>query len=125
MAKILIAEDEKDIRDLIVFALEVSGHQVIAASNGQQALEQAAVTLPDLIMLDMRMPVLGGLDACHELKAHPDLAHIPVVFLSGNESDEEFQAAQDAGAIDFIAKPFDPMGLKDRVDTILGQAGVV
>jgi CheY-like chemotaxis protein len=123
MAKILIAEDEKDIRDLVKFALEVGGHTVVAVSNGADAVTGAREHLPDLILLDMRMPRLTGLEACTEIKADPDTNHIPVVFLSGKEADEEREAQQTAGAVGFINKPFDPMQLQIRVNEILNQIG--
>lgn len=123
MAKILIAEDEKDIRDLIVFALETQQHEVIAVANGEDAVNQAMAHMPDLVMLDMRMPKMGGLEACETIKGNPETQHISVVFLSGKEVDEELERGRAAGAIDFIMKPFDPMGLINRVQDILGQVG--
>lgn len=123
MAKILIAEDEKDIRDLVKFALEVGGHTVIAVNNGEAAVAEARAQLPDLVLLDMRMPRLTGLEACTEIKADPATRHIPVVFLSGKEADEDREAQQAAGAVGFIKKPFDPMHLQERVLQFLDQIG--
>ena len=123
MAKILIAEDEKDIRDLVKFALEVGGHSVIAVGNGEDAVKGAREHQPNLILLDMRMPRLNGLEACTEIKSDPDTKHIPVVFLSGKEADEEREAQQVAGAVGFITKPFDPMQLQERVAQFLDQIG--
>ena len=77
MAHILIAEDERDIRDLIEFTLKiVAGHQVTTASNGQEAYELAQSIKPDLIMLDMRMPKMNGLETCEALKANDDVKDI-------------------------------------------------
>lgn len=119
MAKILIAEDEKDIRDLILFTLKIAGHDVSAVNNGAEAVEQAGVLQPDLIMLDMRMPRMTGLEACLAIKADPSLQHIPVVFLSAKGSDEEYEEGKAAGAIDFILKPFAPDQLMSRVAHLL------
>ncbi len=119
MAKILIAEDEKDIRDLIKFTLEVGGHTVIPVNNGEEAVAKAKETLPDLILLDMRMPRLTGPEACAALKADPATNPIPVVFLSGKEADDQ----QINGSVGFINKPFDPMQLQTQVAEFLNQIG--
>lgn len=120
MAKILIADDEKDIRDLIKMILELSGHQVAATKNGEEAVAMVGDTMPDLILLDMRMPKLSGLEACEMIKSQPATAHIPVVFLSGNESSDDLDAAQSVGANGFITKPFDPQDLIGRIAEFLG-----
>ena len=80
MAKILIAEDERDIRELITFTLSFAGHQVTATSNGEEACAAAEVLLPDLILLDVRMPRMSGYEACRQIKASQKTSHIPVVF---------------------------------------------
>ena len=82
MAKILIAEDERDIRDLVAFTLRFAGYEVFAASNGEEAVEMAPKVNPDLILMDVRMPRMTGYEACKAMKADPDLKDIPVVFLS-------------------------------------------
>jgi CheY-like chemotaxis protein len=123
MAKILIAEDEKDIRDLVKFALEISGHTVTAVANGEDAVAQTASVLPDLVLLDMNMPRMSGLDACAAIKGDSATAHIPVVFLSGEEASDTREANEAAGAIGFITKPFDPMQLQAKVTDFLNQIG--
>lgn len=123
MAKILIAEDERDIRELVVFTLELlGGHTVIQAENGEQALEMARREQPDVIMLDLRMPRMGGLEACRRLKASPELAHIPVIILSARGLDDEVQAGLDAGASLYMVKPFDTGQLVTDVDQFLARA---
>ena len=105
MAKILIAEDERDIRELVVFTLELlGGHTVIQAEDGAQAVELARSEQPDVIMLDMRMPVMGGLEACRRLKASPDVAHIPVIILSSLASPEDKRRGLEAGADGYLVK---------------------
>jgi len=124
MAHILIAEDERDIRDLIEFTLKVvAGHQVTVASNGQEAYELAQSAKPDLIMLDMRMPRMNGIEACKALKANEDVKDIPVVFLSAKAQDEQLQDGESAGAIGFINKPFAPDELIGQVGEILAKIG--
>ncbi len=123
MAKILIAEDERDIRDLIKFTLTYAGHEVTPVVNGEEATRTAVDLQPDLIMLDLRMPRMNGFEACRALKADPRTASIPVVFLSAKGMDEEQEAGKQAGAVGFITKPFAPDELSRRVGDILKQAG--
>ena len=83
MAKILVAEDEPDIRDLIVFILRMlGGYEVVAANNGEEAVQLAFKEIPDLILTDVRMPKMSGYEACQRIKAEPTTKHIPVVFLT-------------------------------------------
>lgn len=108
MAKIVVAEDEKDIRELLVFILELAGHQVVAVEDGQQAVEAALREQPDLIILDVRMPNMDGYDACRAIKQNQRTAHIPVVFLSARGQDSEVKEGLEAGAEKYILKPFSP-----------------
>jgi DNA-binding response OmpR family regulator len=123
MAKILIAEDERDIRDLITFTLRFAGHEVFAAANGEEAVEMAPMVNPDLILMDVRMPRMTGYEACKILKASPDLKDIPVVFLSAKGQESEKQQGLDAGAEDYLLKPFAPDQLTARVKSILAKFG--
>jgi CheY-like chemotaxis protein len=122
MAKILIAEDERDIRDLIVFTLTYGKHQVVAVSNGEEVLENTRREQPDLILLDVRMPRMTGYEACRRLKADPTLRHIPVIFLSAKGQEAEVQTGLEAGAAEYILKPFSPDQLNKRVSEILTKA---
>lgn len=119
MARILIADDERDIRDLIAFTLQLAGHQVIATSNGEEAWQAATQELPDLILMDVRMPRLTGYEACRQLKAGEKTRSIPVVFLSAKGQDAEVQAGLEVGATDYILKPFAPDQLIEKVRTLL------
>jgi CheY-like chemotaxis protein len=123
MAKILIAEDERDIRDLIAFTLRFAGYEVFPAANGEEALELSRQVNPDLILMDVRMPRMTGYEACQLLKANPDLKDIPVVFLSAKGQETEIQQGLDAGAEDYLLKPFAPDQLTTRVKTILAKFG--
>ena len=106
MVKILIAEDERDIRDLVTFTLKFAGYDVVAVTNGAEAVEAAILEMPDLIILDGRMPIMSGYDACEMIKTNPDIQHIPVVFLSAKGQETEIQAGLSAGAVEYILKPF-------------------
>jgi DNA-binding response OmpR family regulator len=123
MTKILIAEDEPDIRELVAFTLRFGGYEVIAASNGEEAVHTAARELPDLILMDVRMPRLTGYDACRMMKASEELKDIPVVFLSAKGQDAEIQSGLEAGAEEYLLKPFSPDQLTNRVRAILAKFG--
>ena len=118
MAKILIAEDERDIRDLVAFTLRFAGHEVSAAANGEEAVELATRVNPDLILMDVRMPRMTGYEACKVMKANPDLKDIPVVFLTARSEEYSEVAAFDVGADDYITKPIKPRALMSRISAL-------
>lgn len=121
MAKILVAEDERDIRDLIAFTLQFAGHEVVTASNGEEGLQAALRETPDLIISDVRMPKMTGYEMCRLIKAEPRTAHIPVVFLSAKGQDQEVQSGLAAGAIEYLLKPFAPDQLMAKVAELLAK----
>lgn len=124
MSRILIAEDERDIRDLIAFTLRFAGHDVISTSNGEEAIQSALQEIPDLILLDVRMPRMDGYEVCRQVKATSQTEHIPVVFLSAKGQESEVQTGMEAGALEYILKPFSPDQLAERVHTILAEAAL-
>ena len=123
MANILVAEDERDIRELINFTLSFAGHQVTQAANGEEAVAMAQEIRPDLILMDVRMPKLTGYDACREIKTIDSVKDIPVVFLSAKGQDQEIAMGMEVGAIDYILKPFAPDELALRITDILQKIG--
>ena len=123
MAKIVIAEDEPDIRELIAFTLRFAGYEVITGSNGQEGYELAKQHKPDLIMLDVRMPKMTGYEACQSIKAEPELAHIPVIFLSAKGQESEIEQGLSVGAEEYLLKPFAPDQLTHQVTEILKKYG--
>lgn len=123
MTKILIAEDEPDIRDLVAFTLRFAGYEVVSCANGEDAVELSNRELPDLILLDVRMPRLTGYDACKKIKENPQLKDIPVVFLSAKGQESEIRSGMEAGAEEYLLKPFAPDQLTDRVGSILAKFG--
>jgi DNA-binding response OmpR family regulator len=123
MAKILVAEDERDIRDLIAFTLRYAGYEVVAVSNGEEAVTAAANELPDLILMDVRMPKMTGYEACQRIKADPKIQHLPVVFLSAKGQEAEIRTGMEAGAEEYFLKPFAPMELTARVKELLARYG--
>lgn len=119
MAKILIAEDERDIRELITFTLQFNGYQVLPTCDGEDAFETAKKEIPDLIVLDIRMPRMTGYEACLNLKSEMTTRHIPVIFVSAKGQEGEVQAGLDMGASDYLIKPFSPNQLVDLVQKVL------
>ena len=121
MARILIAEDEPDIRNLIEFTLKFGGHEVFAFSNGGDAVEQTPVLMPDLILLDVRMPRLTGYEACSALKEDEKTKNIPVVFLSAKGQESEVNEGLALGAVAYILKPFAPDHLISQINKIMKE----
>lgn len=121
MANILVVEDERDIRELITFTLTFAGHKIIQASNGEEAVQLARETRPDLILTDVRMPKMTGYEVCKTLRSVPEFAKTPIVILSAKGQDEEVEQGRDAGATDYIMKPFAPDKLQQRVAEILAE----
>jgi CheY-like chemotaxis protein len=121
MTKILIAEDERDIRELVIFSLQFGGFTVVQATNGVEAVEQAQKELPDLILMDVRMPKMTGYEACRQVKSLPELRDVPVVFLSAKGQEGEIQTGLEAGAEEYILKPFAPDELVKQVQAVLDR----
>ncbi len=116
MPRVLIADDEPLQRTLIRETLANDpALSFIEVGNGVQALEQAWANTPDLIILDVMMPEMGGIQVCRILKAEPALQAIPVIMITALESDESRIAGMDAGAVDYIRKPFETVDLEVKV----------
>ena len=115
MARILIAEDVPDIRELISLTLTHSGFEVICAADGVEAIEAANAHDFDLILLDVLMPRMTGYEACRKLRSRDETKDIPIIFLSAKGQESEVQAGKDAGADDYIIKPFAPAELTQKV----------
>jgi len=120
---ILVAEDERDIRDLIVFTLQFSGYKVLQAANGLEAVKEATANTPDLILMDVRMPKMTGYEACQALKEQENTKDIPIVFLSAKGQEAEINVGLELGAEDYFLKPFAPDELPDRINKILNKYG--
>lgn len=121
MAKILVAEDEADIRELIVFSLTFSGFEVIAVADGEEAVQKALQEKPDLIILDVLMPKMSGYEACAVIKQSYELKDVPVVILSAKGQESEIETGLKAGAYEYILKPFALDDLIAKVRTIVGE----
>ena len=122
MHTVLIADDEHNIRHILDFSLNAEGFDVLSALNGEDALAQAQEHRPDLIILDIMMPGKGGIETCRALKSDPQTAEIPVILLSARSSKADREAGEEAGANDYITKPFSPQKVIDTVQGLLGAA---
>lgn len=121
MAKILVAEDEKQIADMIAFKLTNSGHQVIRARDGEEAMKLVKRDLPDLIMLDAMMPGLGGFEVLRRLKLDPALRAVPVIMVTAKGHERDVLSGLSGGAVDYVVKPFSLKELAARVELALGK----
>lgn len=121
MAKILVAEDEKQIADMIAFKLTNSGHQVIRAQDGEQALKLARLEIPDLIMLDAMMPGLSGFEVLRRLKIDSELRSVPVIMVTAKGHERDVLSGLRGGAVDYVVKPFSLKELAARVELALGK----
>jgi two-component system alkaline phosphatase synthesis response regulator PhoP len=117
--KILIIEDDRDIVDLLKFNLEGEGYELFAAFDGSAGVAAAGRYLPDLIILDIMMPVLDGLEVCRTLKEDKSTAHIPIIILSARSQEMDKVLGLELGADDYVTKPFSPRELIARVRAIL------
>lgn len=118
--KILIVDDQEEIRELIRLALEFDDYELHEAANGEQGWSAAQAFKPDLILLDVMMPgALNGLQVCRRIKTDPELAHIKVVLLTARGQDADRQAGLQAGADHYLIKPFSPLELMKVIDQAL------
>lgn len=117
--KILIADDEPDILELIEYHLAKEGYQVFTAHNGHEAVQEARRRQPDLIILDMMMPRMDGVDACRHLRSIPELKNAFIIFLTARNEEQAEITAFSSGADDYITKPIKPRALVSRINAIL------
>ena len=121
MATVLVVEDQEEIAALIKFKLTSSGYDVIYAENGREGLESARANTPDLILLDVMMPVMNGVEMLKILKADPDLKSIPVIMLTAQSSEPAVVGGFKLGADDYITKPFKTQEFVARVGAVLSR----
>jgi len=118
-ARILVVDDMPEIRELLGVYLVNAGYQVVTASNGQEALAAVAAEAPDLILLDVMMPVLDGYETCRRLKSNEETAFIPIVMLTALQDFNHRLRAIELGADEFLSKPFNHLELMTRVRSLL------
>lgn len=122
--RILLIDDEDDILEFVKYNLERDGYEVFTASNGAEGIEIALKTKPHLILLDMMMPVLDGIETCRAIRNSPSLKNVMVVFLSAVGNEESQLQGYNAGADDYINKPIKMNILRSRVQAILKRISI-
>lgn len=116
---ILVVDDDPVIQKLLQVNFEMEGYQVIVAANGEEALQRARAEQPAVVLLDVMMPRMNGLQAASALKADPATSGIPLVLLSAKAQDVDRLAGEESGAEAYVTKPFDPLELLDRVAELI------
>lgn len=120
--KILIVEDEKDIVKMLEYNLKKEGFRIISAQDGEDALEYAVREHPDLVILDLMLPGMDGLEACRELKKETKTALIPIIMLTAKAQESDKVVGLELGADDYVTKPFSPRELIARIKAVLRRA---
>jgi DNA-binding response OmpR family regulator len=118
---ILAADDDEDILQLVVFRLERSGYTVLQAHDGEQAFRLALEHKPDLAVLDVMMPKMDGFEVTRRLRTEQATREMPIILLTARAQDTDVEAGFEAGASDYIRKPFSPQELKARVQSMLAR----
>lgn len=116
---ILIVEDEPDITMLVKRSLSSKSYKLLEANSGTNALELLKTANPDLILLDIMMPDMDGFEVCRRIKSNPDCQHIPVVFLTVRNNQEDMDKGKEIGAAGYFTKPFDPIKLSEEIGKLL------
>jgi CheY-like chemotaxis protein len=119
--KILVVDDQPDLLSTVEYRLRFAGCDVVTASNGQEGLVKAASEKPDLILLDMNMPIMSGQETLERLRADPSLKSIPVIMLTAQCEPQDIAGASALGVYDYVTKPFDFTQLMDKVRTAVGN----
>jgi DNA-binding response OmpR family regulator len=122
VARILVADDDVDIRELVEFKLTTMGHEIVAVGDGAAAIDACMAQKPDLAVLDVMMPGVSGLDAIRAIRAEPSLADLPVILLTARAQESDVETGFDSGADDYITKPFSPRELASRVQALLSRS---
>lgn len=122
MAKIVVADDDEDIRQLVTFKLQQGGHDVLAVANGSDAVTACQQEAPALALLDVMMPGMSGLDATRALRADPVTARLPIILLTARAQESDIEQGFSLGADDYITKPFSPRELASRVAAVLARS---
>jgi DNA-binding response OmpR family regulator len=119
---VLVADDEEDIRALVAFRLKRAGYEVITAADGEEALRLATTRLPDLAVLDMMMPKATGLEVTRSMRKQETTKDIPVILLTARAQEADVAHGYEAGADDYVKKPFSPQDLQTRVQALLERS---
>jgi two-component system phosphate regulon response regulator PhoB len=123
MKKILIVDDQIEVRELVQVTLEIGDYQILSAENGQEAVRIAQTEHPDIILMDIMMPgsEVDGLEACRQLKSNPATRDITIVMLSAKGQESDIDIGKAAGADDYFTKPFSPIALIEKVEEVMDE----
>jgi len=122
MARILVVEDEADIREILSYNLARAGHEIVLADRGETALERLRESRPDLVLLDLMLPDISGLEVCRRLRTDPALRSIPVIMLTARSEEIDRVIGFELGADDYVAKPFSVRELSLRIQAVLRRS---
>jgi DNA-binding response OmpR family regulator len=120
---VVLAEDDVDIRDLVQLVLEGLDLEVRAVGNGAEALDACRADPPRLLLLDITMPVMNGLEVCRAVREDPELKDLPIILMTARAQQSDVAAGLDAGADAYIIKPFGPIELREHVEAVLAGTG--
>ena len=121
MKTILVAEDEEDLRDLLVMTLENPAYRIVEAADGEAALKFIDADPPDAVILDWMMPKKSGIDVAHTIRANPRLKHIPIIMLTAKDQGCDQERGREVGVCAYFVKPFSPLRLLDTVHKVLAK----
>lgn len=119
--KILIADDNENIREALTYLLEDEGYSLQIAKDGAETLEKVREFRPDVLLLDVMMPEVNGYDVCRTIKNDPDLGKTYIIMLTAKGQAAEQERGREAGADEYVIKPFSPMDIRSKIMNILGQ----
>ena len=122
MTTVLLADDDQGVRTMLSIVLGTAGFEVAAHCDGESALQDALHRVPDVAVLDVSMPGMSGLDVCRRLRAHPQTAQVPIVLLTALGEWLDVSSGFDAGADEYVVKPFSPKDLLHRIEQLLDPA---
>ena len=124
MARVLVVDDDPDVRSLVELKLRLEDLEVVTAASGEEALAQLSVQDVDLVVLDLMMPGIDGVEVCRRIRENPDTSHLPVIMLTARAQEKDVERGFTVGATDYVVKPFSPRELMVRVRGALRRAGV-
>jgi DNA-binding response OmpR family regulator len=123
--KILVIDDEPDIRDIVQLKLTRAGHSVTAAKNGKEGLAFALADPPDIVLLDVTMPGMTGLEVCDELRNNEATKHTPIILMTARAYAADVERGFAVGTDDYLVKPFSPRELQARIESLADRVKVV
>lgn len=124
MARVLVVDDDPDVRQLVEMKLRLDGIETLVAKNGQEALDVLAAEHVDLVVLDVMMPVMDGIETCRRIREDESNAALPIIMLTAKAQAADIQSGFSTGATDYVVKPFSPRELLSRVRGNLARAGI-